>query len=271
MYRNEGKNLENKINKKRIIKILFGLFFALAIIIAFNVATIIIQTNHSLQKDYTHEMTKNSQSTQEFIKAMKYKIYISKLHKYVSYDNFLMKPFFQKMDYHFNKGKENLPKESIDDIIWWCLLYDEIYGLVYNDDKSMQYTNLNSEKLQILIDEIYEMVGRLPYGNLENFQMQDSLLEIMLNLSDFYFNAMFEKYERSCIDKNDCSGKKLYYLDKNNSHKHEKIYVYLKDGYDRYIQNSAMQNIIKSKYNQKLLEIINFKFNETQNERNKNE
>lgn len=135
----------------------------------------------------------------------------------------------------------------------------------------MQYTNLNSEKLQILIDEIYEMVGRLPYGNLENFQMQDSLLEIMLNLSDFYFNAMFEKYERSCIDKNDCSGKKLYYLDKNNSHKHEKIYVYLKDGYDRYIQNSAMQNIIKSKYNQKLLEIINFKFNETQNERNKNE
>ena len=60
-------------------------------------------------------------------------------------------------------------------------------------------------------------------------------------------------------------------MDKNNSHKHEKIYVYLKDGYDRYIQNSAMQNIIKSKYNQKLLEIINFKFNETQNEKNKNE
>ena len=82
------------------------------VIIALNIATIIIQTNRSLQKDYTHEMTKNSQSTQEFIKAMKYKIYISKLHKYASYDNFLMKPLFSKMDYHFSKGKENLPKEK---------------------------------------------------------------------------------------------------------------------------------------------------------------
>ncbi|MBQ3675622.1 MAG: hypothetical protein II923_08540, partial [Campylobacter sp.] len=125
---------------------------------------------------------------------------------------------------------------------------DEIYGLVYNDDKSMQYTNLNSEKLQILIDEIYAMVGRLPYGNLENFQMQDSLLAIMLNLSDFYFNAMFEKYERSCVNKNDCSGEKLYYLDKNNSHKHEKMYVYLKDSYEK----SPKKDILKTRYNQTL-------------------
>lgn len=40
------------------LKILLGLFFALTIIIALNITTIIIQTNHSLQKDYANEIIK---------------------------------------------------------------------------------------------------------------------------------------------------------------------------------------------------------------------
>ena len=62
------------------------------------------------------------------------------------------------MDYHFKEIKTNLEQNNIDDIILWCLLYGEIYGLAYNDDNSMNFKNLDYEKLEILTNEIYLMI-----------------------------------------------------------------------------------------------------------------
>ena len=80
----------------------------------------------------------------------------------------------------------------------------------------------------------------------------------MLNLTDFYFNAMFEKYERNCTNKTDCCGAKLYYLDKHNLSVNEKLYSYLQDGYNKYIDKSALKDTVKIKFSQKLSDIENF-------------
>ena len=122
------------------------------------------EINKTLQKDYI-ELSANPKITQEFMTTMKYKIWISILHKYVNYDNFIMRPLFSKMDYHFKEIKTNLEQNNIDDIILWCLLYGEIYGLTYNDDNSMNFKNLDYEKLEILTNEIYLMIQRFVNDN----------------------------------------------------------------------------------------------------------
>ena len=202
----------------KFLKIVIGLLFAFVLLVVVNIVAKSFEINKTLQKDYI-ELSANPKIRQEFMTTMKYKIWISILHKYVNYDNFIMRPLFSKMDYHFKEIKTNLEQDNIDDIILWCLLYGEIYGLTYNDDNSMNFKNLDYEKLEILTNEIYLMIQRLPYGDLKIFQIQDNLLMIMLNLTDFYFNAMFEKYERNCTNKTDCCGAKLYYLDKHNAYR----------------------------------------------------
>ena len=249
--------IKNNGRKMKFLKIVIGLLFAFVLLVVVNIVAKAFEINKTLQKDYI-ELSANPKITQEFMTTMKYKIWISILHKYVNYDNFIMRPLFSKMDYHFKEIKTNLEQNNIDDIILWCLLYGEIYGLAYNDDNSMNFKNLDYEKLEILTNEIYLMIQRLPYGDLKIFQIQDSLLMIMLNLTDFYFNAMFEKYERNCTNKTDCCGAKLYYLDKNNLSVNKKLYSYLQDGYNKYIDKSALKDTVKIKFSQKLSDIKNF-------------
>lgn len=181
--------IKNSGRKMKFLKIVIGLLFAFGLLVVVNIVAKAFEINKTLQKDYI-ELSANPKITQEFMTTMKYKIWISTLHKYVNYDNFLMRPLFSKMNYHFKETKANLEQNSIDDIILWCLLYDEIYGLAYNDDKSMNFKNLD--------------------------------------------------------------------LDKNNLSVNEKLYSYLQDGYNKYIDKSALKDTVKIKFSQKLSDIENF-------------
>ncbi|MCT7910132.1 hypothetical protein N5915_11240 [Arcobacter lacus] len=68
------------------------------------------------KNEFSLDKSPNPQATEHFIKAMEYKNYILNLHRFVDYDNFLMKPLLTKMNEEYEKGKSLLPKTSAEDV-----------------------------------------------------------------------------------------------------------------------------------------------------------
>ena len=81
--------IKNNGRKMKFLKIVIGLLFAFVLFVVVNIVAQAFEINKTLQKDYI-ELSANPKITQEFMTTMKYKIWISILHKYVNYDNFIM-------------------------------------------------------------------------------------------------------------------------------------------------------------------------------------
>lgn len=195
-------------------------------------------TAKKVREMYPIEKSKNSAASAEFLKALEYRIYIDELHPTMDYDNPIILKLIEHMDDHFQKGKKLLPKESVEDIVWWVLIYKEIYGLVVppRNDNSLAYDNLNYQEFSKKHDEIFQMIKRYPEGEvyfdlpeIRGFQFQ--AMAILVE----YYNAKYMKR----FNKNNTLKQNLDFLynDQKNNH------------YDEHLKEIlASYEIIKNKY-----------------------
>lgn len=116
------------------------------------------------KNEFPLEKSPNPQATEHFIKAIEYKNYISHIHNFIDYDNFLMRPLFNKMNEEYEKGKSLLPKTSAEDVYWYVILYRGIYGIggIPDDyDMSISFeTTLTKEDYKKHYKEIVDKIKR---------------------------------------------------------------------------------------------------------------
>jgi len=184
--------------KKYKNKILLALVALIAMSIYIFITTWQSTTYQEVRTMYPLEKSQNKQASEEFLKAMEYRIYIKELHPYFDYDSFIMAPLLEKLDYHFKKGKSLLPKDSIEDIVWWILFYKEIYGLLVppRNDNSLAYENLPYQEFAKVHDEVYEMIMRYPDGNVgfKIDEIKSFRFKAMAILVGFYVDKNTRKY-----------------------------------------------------------------------------
>ncbi len=182
--------------KNKIILALMGLVL-MSIYIFFT--TWQERTYKEVHAMYPLEKSKNPKASEEFLKAMEYRIYIKELHPYFDYDSFVMAPLLMKMNYHFKKGKAFLPKDSVEDIVWWTLFYKEIYGLLVppRNDNSMAYENLPPKEFVKVHDAVYRMIMRYPEGKVYfNIpEIKAFRFKVMAILVGFYIDRCTRRYE----------------------------------------------------------------------------
>jgi hypothetical protein len=116
------------------------------------------------KNEFPLDKSPNPQATEHFIKSMEYKNYILNLHRFVDYDNFLMRPLFNKMNEEYEKGKSLLPETSAEDVYWYVILYRGIYGIGGIPDRrdmSMAFkTTLTKEEYKKHYEEIVDKIKR---------------------------------------------------------------------------------------------------------------
>lgn len=195
-------------------------------------------TAKKVREMYPIEKSKNPVASAEFLKAMEYRIYIDELHPTTNYDHPVIKKLIEKMNEHFQKGKTLLPKESVEDIVWWVLLYKDIYGLVVppRNDNSLAYENLPYQEFTKKHDEIFKMIKRYPEGevNFDLPEIKGFQFQAMAILVEYY-NAKYMK----CFNKKNTLEENLDFLynDQKNNH------------YDEHLKEIlASYEIIKNKY-----------------------
>ena len=149
----------NKLKLKYII-LVFLAFILIQISFLYITSTIQISTN-----EFPLSKSPNPKASEHFIKAMEYRNYISKLHNYVDYDNFLMTPLLNKMQEEYETGIKLLPKTSAEDVYWYVILFRGIHGIGgYPDrkDMSLSYKNIyTKEEYEQHYKEIVNKIKRL--------------------------------------------------------------------------------------------------------------
>ncbi len=185
-------------NKKLLITLLFVIGIISIIVVNWQKGT-----QSKLEELHPIEYSKNQEASKEFLKAMEYKAYISQLHNYFNYDSFVMVPFLEKMNFHFNKGKNLLPKNSVEDIVWFVALYKDIYALVVpeKDDYSLAYEKLPFDEFAKKHDEIFEMIKRYPFGeiNFDIKQINEYKFQTMAILVEFYLFGQTKRFENKNV------------------------------------------------------------------------
>lgn len=161
------------------------------------------------KNEFPLEKSPNPQATEHFIKAMEYRNYISHIHNFIDYDNFLMKPLLTKMNEEYEKGKSLLPKTSAEDVYWYVILYRGIYGIggIPDDyDMSMAYkTTLTKEDYKKHYEDIVNKIKRFAINDFNydvprvteyKFEFMDDLL------SELFFSAIgkLENFEEEMYD-----------------------------------------------------------------------
>ncbi|MCK9336941.1 MAG: hypothetical protein M0P43_03810 [Arcobacteraceae bacterium] len=132
----------------------------------------------------------NPKASEHFVNAMQYKLMINKLHGIVDYDNVLMKPFLNKMNEEYEKGKALLPHNSAEDVYWYVILYRGIHGIggIPDDyDMSMAYKSiLSKEEYAEHYQEIINKIRRLATDdfNFDVPRITQYKYEFMVNLVD---------------------------------------------------------------------------------------
>ena len=91
------RELFKRLRIRYIILILVILIF-LGYISTFSKSTI-----NMLSNEFPLDKSPNPQATEHFIKSMEYRNYISHIHNFIYYDNFLMRPLFNKMNEEYEK------------------------------------------------------------------------------------------------------------------------------------------------------------------------
>lgn len=208
-----------------------------------------IQTK-TIKDMFQPQLSPNPEATEHFINAMGVASYIERLHNFVNYDSFLMKPLLYKMNNDYEKGKSLLPENSAEDVFWYMLLYRKIYGIgvmTSNNDISLDYEKKlkTEEEYKKYYEDILDKITR--FSTLEfkydTSLITDNKLQIMNNLlteylslvNSFIDNYLEKKQSKLILDKK--------YLEDINS-------IYL--NYNEYIKkNTNLSNkkqLIENKY-----------------------
>lgn len=203
-----------------------------------------IQTK-TIKEMFQPQLSSNLEATEYFINAMGVASYIERLHNFVNYDNFLMKPLLYKMNKDYEKGKSLLPENSAEDVFWYMVLYRKIYGIgvaTSNNDNSLSYDKdfKTEEDYKKYYEDILNRITRLGTFDFkyETPMITDNKLQIMNNLVEEYLNLVykfmydyFEKKSNLILDKR--------YLEDINS-------VY--NLYKHYLINNDDKRVIDNKY-----------------------
>jgi|GEM_PF-3862616 len=205
---------------------------------------------------YPLSQSKNPKASEEFLKAMEYRIYIKELHPFFDYDSFVMAPLLMKLNYHFKRGKALLPKESVEDIVWWTLFYKEIYGLLVppRNDNSLAYENLPPEKFRKVHDMVYEMIMRYPEGKVyfDIPEIKAFRFKAMAILVGFYYKRYTRRYDgKSMTDKAIQENK-----DKVAQQNLQNIKNKYQIAYEKLIINSKSKDFMKREYFADMLYLI---------------
>lgn len=198
-----------------------------------------------IKEMFQPQLSSNPEATEHFMDAMGVASYIERLHNFVNYDNFLMKPLFYKMNKDYEKGKSLLPENSAEDVFWYMLLYRKIYGIgvaTSNNDNSLSYDKdfKTEEDYKKYYEDILNRITRLGTFDFkyETPMITDNKLQIMNNLVEEYLNLVykfmydyFEKKSNLILDKR--------YLEDINS-------VY--NLYKHYLINNDDKRVIDNKY-----------------------
>ena len=239
--------------KNKIILALIGLVI-MSIYIFFT--TWQERTYKEVHTMYPIEKSKNPEASEEFLKAMEYRIYIKELHPYFDYNSFLMAPLLMKMNYHFKKGVKLLPKDSVEDIVWWTLFYKEIYGLLVppRNDNSMAYENLPPKEFAKVHDAVYRMIMRYPEGKVyfDIPEIKAFRFKVMAILVGFYYKRYTRRYVgKSMIDKA---------IQENKDEIAQKNLKNIKNqyqvAYKKFIENSKSKDFMKKEYLADMLYLI---------------
>lgn len=140
--------------------------------------------------EFPLDKSPNPKASEHFVNAMQYKLMINKLHGIVDYDNVLMKPFLNKMNEEYEKGKALLPHNSAEDVYWYVILYRGIHGIggIPDDyDMSMAYKSiLSKEEYAEHYQEIINKIRRLATDdfNFDVPRITQYKYEFMVNLVD---------------------------------------------------------------------------------------
>jgi hypothetical protein len=234
--------------KSHTNKLLLGLIALVVMSIYIFITTWQNTTYQEVHSMYPIEKSKNPEASEEFLKAMEYRIYIKELHPYFDYDSFVMAPFLEKLDYHFKRGKALLPKDSVEDIVWWTLFYKEIYGLLVppRNDNSLAYENLPPQEFKKVHDEVYEMIMRYSDGEVYfNLKEIDQFrFKAMAILVGFYYKEYSNRYEaESMVDKAKKANKDTQSVD--DLKQVQKKYTL---AYKKFITNSKNKNFMENEY-----------------------
>lgn len=205
-------------------------------------------TLKKVQSMYPIEKSSNKEASAEFLKAMEYRIYIKELHPFFDYDSFIIAPLLEKLDYHFQRGKALLPKDSVEDIVWWTLFYKEIHALLGapRNDNSLAFENLPTDKFRKIHDQIYEMIMRYPTGvvNFKIDEIKKFRFQTMAILSGFYYKEFILRYKANTMLQKDKLANKDGKLKKLLFNVKEKY----KLAYEKFIDDSKNKEFMKHEY-----------------------
>lgn len=145
------------------------------------------------------EKAGNPEAVEYFVNSFTAYSYIERLHSFVDYDSFLMKPLFYLKDMYFKKGEELLSKTDSSDVFFWTLINQGIYGLAKESDVSMSIRNLTPKEYRKVNDMIYNYIIKLLtydfplYINREDAEKLKA--SISFKLINHYLNFPFLQYE----------------------------------------------------------------------------
>lgn len=234
--------------KKYKYKILVGLIALIVMSVYIFITTWQSTTYKEVHTMYPLEKSSNKEASEEFLKAMEYRIYIKQLHPFFDYDSFIMAPLLEKLDYHFKRGKALLPKDSVEDIVWWVLFYKEIHGLLVppRNDNSLAYENLPYQEFRKVHDEVYEMIMRYPDGkvNFKIDEIKSFRFKAMAILVGFYKGRSFGKYNASTIGEREMQE----HLDIDATFRLTNIKDKYKLAYKKFINNSKDKEFMQIEY-----------------------
>jgi hypothetical protein len=213
--------------------------------------------------EFPLDKSPNPKASEHFVNAMQYKLMINKLHGIVDYDNVLMKPFLNKMNEEYEKGKALLPHNSAEDVYWYVILYRGIHGIggIPDDyDMSMAYKSiLSKEEYAEHYQEIINKIRRLATDdfNFDVPRMTQYKYEFMVNLVDEVLSLLGEytiEDKKAFLNKEylqDISDMHIYYKSFSN------MYLPLANKQNKNIVNDICMKIRLSTY------ILTFKIQQT--------
>ncbi len=198
-----------------------------------------ISSNIMIKAEFPLDKSPNPEASKHFINAMEHKTKIGNLHRFIDYDNFLMKPFLDDLYSEYEKGKALLPKDSAEDVYWYVILFRGIHGIggyPQRKDMSIAYENIYSEEeYKKHYEEILNKIRRLAEDdfNFDVPRITQYKYEFMSNLVDEITIILDEYTQR---DKKNFLNKK-YLRDLND------VYEYYESFSKKYLPLANKQNM----------------------------
>ncbi|MBZ7976200.1 MULTISPECIES: hypothetical protein [unclassified Campylobacter] len=180
-----------KFNFKKILyKALFIVFIIIPLLYILIMSLYLLEFN-------PQKYSKNPEASEKFLTGYLFIDIANTLNIFFKYDSFIVRPFLNIAKNYYDEGKKLLPDDSIEDIMWWVLYYKRMYGLTKKTQDYSMLDKLSYDDYQ----EIYEMIKRVPYGNIyydvdimTEYRLSNMLGLVMLYMSHSPHKRSYEYY-----------------------------------------------------------------------------